>query len=66
MTVGQLLKEMNFLYCHCCIKERTPGGLISVGGGTVDSVIKRFGHLEVKSSLIVENVLTFIVSVENS
>ena len=66
MTVAELLKEMNLLYCHCCIKERALGGLVSVGGGTVDSVIKRFGHLEVNSSLIVENVLIFIVSAEIS
>lgn len=66
MTVADLLKEMNLLYCHCCIREKTSTGMVPIGGGSVESVIKRFGHLEVKSSIIVENILTFIVSSESS
>lgn len=61
MTVGYLLKEMNLIYCHCCIKRKENRDIIPLGGGSVDRVIERFGTLQVKESTIVDNVLILYV-----
>lgn len=61
MTVRDVLMGLNFKYCHCVIKRKENMEIIPLGGGSVDNVINRFGDLDIKESVIVDNILIFFV-----
>lgn len=61
MTVEEVLNGLNFKYCHCVIKRKENIDIVPLGGGSPDNVINRFGSLQVKESVIVDNVLIFFV-----
>lgn len=48
-------------YCHVSIRHRLDAGMEYLGGGTVASVLSRFGDKEIEDSCIIDNILVIYV-----
>lgn len=61
-TVRWVLYSLNLCCCHVSVRQKNKQGLIKyLGGGSMDSVINRFGAMYVIESYIVDDVLIMFV-----
>lgn len=61
MTVEQILNGIQLILVHVSVRRRTGTTLEYLGGGFSDSVIQRFGKLEVVSSVVQNDVFILYV-----
>lgn len=62
-SVSWVLRSLNLMDCHVVIRKRGKyfGQTETLGGGSVGSVISRFGSMSVVSSDVIGNVLYLYV-----
>ncbi len=62
-TVGDILSALNMVsYSHIVLQEKTPQGLMPLGGGSPSSVYLRYGKMYVCECRVENNILYMVVS----
>lgn len=58
MNVSDFINGGKFPSCqHVIVMARQKNGLVPMGGGTPESMVKRFGDEEIKYSFVYESML---------